>query len=199
MRYTAKYKTVSECSLEYHIQPPGKMKLRLLLVYITLGCFALHLHAQNNESASNLKAAFIYNFTKYITWDENNDRSENDFIVGVIGSSPITAALQQIAATSTVNNKRIQIRVFDKPEEITYCNILFIPAGNPFSLKSILNKVQTGTLTISEHEGFAKEGTAFNFVIINRKLKFETNLQSLQAAGLKASSQLLKLAIIVDK
>jgi hypothetical protein len=175
------------------------MKLRLLLIHLTLTCFWLQLQAQNNESISNLKAAFIYNFTKYIIWDDNSDGDKNKFTVGVIGKSPITAALQQIAATSTVNNKRIQIQVFDKPEEITYCNILFIPAGNPFPLKSILNKVRTGTLTISEQKDFAKEGTAFNFVVINRKLKFETNLQSLQAAGLKASSQLLKLAIIVDK
>ncbi len=53
-------------------------------------------------------------------------------------------------------------------------------------------------LTISEEPGMAKQGTAFNFVIINDKLKFEANLKAIYLAGLKAGSQLLKLGILVD-
>jgi hypothetical protein len=53
-------------------------------------------------------------------------------------------------------------------------------------------------LTISEETGFARMGTAFNFVVLNNKLKFEANLNAIYLAGLRASSQLLKLAIIVN-
>ena len=53
-------------------------------------------------------------------------------------------------------------------------------------------------LTISEEPGFAQQGTAFNFVIKKDKLKFETNLKALNQADVKAGSQLLKLAIIVN-
>ncbi|MEO5907735.1 MAG: YfiR family protein [Ginsengibacter sp.] len=52
--------------------------------------------------------------------------------------------------------------------------------------------------TISEQPGFAEQGTAFNFVVKRNRLKFEANLKSISSAGLKAGSQLLKLAIIVD-
>ncbi|MES1224887.1 MAG: YfiR family protein, partial [Bacteroidota bacterium] len=62
----------------------------------------------------------------------------------------------------------------------------------------ILEKVEKRTLTVSEEEGYAKRGTAFNFVIKNDKLKFESNLNAINAAGLKAGSQLLKLAILVN-
>jgi YfiR/HmsC-like len=58
--------------------------------------------------------------------------------------------------------------------------------------------IDKGTLTISEQPGFAGMGTAFNFVPDHDKLKFEANVNSINEAGLKASSKLLKLAIIVN-
>ena len=152
--------------------------------------------AQTGERESNLKAVFMYNFTKYIDWDVTTD--ENDFVIGVIGSSSITRPLMEIAKTNTVKNKRIVIKVFNRPEDMDACQILFIPQNTPFSLQSILDRAGKGILTVSEQQGFAAQGTAFNFIIINDKLKFEANLKAINSAGLKAGSQLLKLAIIVN-
>jgi YfiR/HmsC-like len=166
---------------------------RILLIFflsITSGA----LFAQEQEE--NLKAAFIYNFTKYIEWQVSN--GSNQFVIGVIGSSPVTNALKQIAASNRVNGKPVIVREFDSPDDISNCNILFIPRNCGYDLSSILPKVAGETLTVSEQPGFAKKGTAFNFVIINNKLKFEANLKALSMARLKAGSQLLKLAIIVD-
>lgn len=163
-----------------------------MLLFSFGGFFA---RSQSIGEASSLKAAFIYNFTKYIDWDLSNT---NEFTIGVLGSSSIYNSLLEISKTKTVNDKRIVILHFNKPEEITNCNILFISANSSHSLSPILAKVNKGTLTISEEAGLAEEGTAFNFVVRNDKLKFEANVKSINAAGLKASSQLLKLAIIVD-
>jgi hypothetical protein len=150
---------------------------------------------QGKEEEYNLKAAFVYNFTKYISWPAT---PENEFIIGIVGSSPIYEPLQEIARTKTINDKKIVIRTFDKAEEISFCDILYIPKNSPIQLYSILPKVGTGTLTISEEEGFAHQGTAFNFVLVKDKLRFESNMRALNSARLKASSQLLKLAIIVE-
>jgi hypothetical protein len=97
-----------------------------------------------------------------------------------------------------VNDKKIVILHFNNPDEITSCNILFISANSYFSLASVLARIDKGTLTISEQPGFAGLGTAFNFVVDHDKLKFEANIKSIDEAGLKASSKLLKLAIIIN-
>lgn len=152
--------------------------------------------AQNKNQEADLKAVFIYNFTRYIEWEEGN--SPGDFIIGVVGSSAVTASLNEIARSNKVNNKRIVIRVFDTPDHIEHCQILFIPGNLSYSLSSILIRVDKGMLTVSEEQGFARRGTAFNFLLLNGKLKFEANLKSLAATGLKVSSQLLKLAIIIQ-
>lgn len=166
------------------------------ILFPALCFFAATVFAQEKEGEADLKAAFIYNFTKYVDWDSTN--AEDNFTIGVIGSTPVTKSLNEIASTRMVNNKRIQIRNFSKPEDISYCNILFIPQNTPYSLESILNKVGKGVLTIGEETGFAKMGTAFNFVIKDDKLKFEANLKTINSQGLRASSQLLKLAKIVE-
>ena len=160
-------------------------------------CFLMSGGMQTTEQEADLKAAFIYNFTKYIEWDTNN--TDSNFVIGIVGASPVTASLNEIAKTNTVNNKKIIVKAFSKPEEMERCNILFIAANNPFSLQSILDRTERGELTVSEKAGYAKLGTAFNLIIIQNKLKFEANLKAIAEAGLKAGSQLLKLAIIVDK
>ena len=158
-------------------------------------CFAFgFVSAQVGEKEPVLKAAFIYNFTKYIDWNSGN---AEEFTIGIIGNSSIYEPLNEIASTKMAGNKKIVIRRFNTPDEITDCNILFIPSDNPYSIFSILSHTTKGMLTISETPGYAKMGTCINFVVNKDKLKFEANVKSIFDAGLKASSQLLKLAILV--
>ena len=171
--------------------------LKRTVFLLFLGCYASIASAQAERKEANLKAVFIYNFTRYVEWDSTG-MPRNEFVIGVIGTSPVTSPLIDIARTNRVQNKRISIRRFEKPEDIRGCHILFISKNTPFSLASILERTEKGVLTVSEENGFAKQGTAFNFVIAKDKLKFEANLKVLVVAGLKVSSQLLKLATIID-
>jgi hypothetical protein len=163
----------------------------LLLILISAGKGI----AQGTKEA-DLKAVFIYNFIRYIEWDSSS--LKNDFVIGVIGNSRVTKSLSEIARTKTAKNKKIIVRVYEKPEHIEACHILFISRWIPYSLSSVLDQAGKGTLTIGEQPGYAKMGTAFNFVVDRDKLRFEVNLRALYLAGLKAGSQLLKLATIVD-
>jgi hypothetical protein len=168
---------------------------RLLIFLLTL-TLAGNVMSQSKQKEADLKAVYIYNFTRYIEWDSS--AMKNDFIIGVIGASPVTRSLTQVARSNKIKNKRIIVRVFDKPEQIETCHVLFIPRWSPYSLNSILDQTGKGTLTVSEQPGYAKMGTAFNFVLERQKLRFEVSLKALYLSGLKAGSQLLKLATIVD-
>jgi hypothetical protein len=174
------------------------MLKRLIFFLLLLSVMRQTAAAQTSKGEANLKAVFIYNFTRYIEWDSAANLDKNNFVIGVIGPSPVTSSLSEIARTNRVGNKRIIIHLYNKPEEIRDCHILFIPKDLTFSLASILEHTRAGTLTVSETPGFARQGTALNFVIKTDKLKFEANLKALAFAGLRASSQLLKLAEIID-
>ncbi len=173
------------------------MLLKKLLFIIVVCCSAHCVIAQNGEQEANLKAAFIYNFTKYIDWGSYN--SNDLFVIAVVGEdSQVIPPLKEIAKTRTINNKRIEIRIIDDLSDLRDCDIVFISKQSRFPLASILTRVGRGVLTISESSGYASQGTDFNFVVVNQRLKFEANLDAIASSGLKAGSQLLKLAIIVD-
>lgn len=172
------------------------MILKRLFLLFFIGFVSGACIAQGSEQEANLKAAFIYNFTKYIDWGKYNDKDE--FVIDVLGDSAIAASLEQIAKEKTVNDKRIVIHQLENLSQAEDCNILFISRNSRLSLKKILPAIPKGVLTISEQPGYAEQGTAFNFIILNNKLKFEANLKAISSAGLKAGSQLLKLAKIID-
>ena len=152
--------------------------------------------AGNRDTEYKLKAAFIYNFIQYIDW--GSLAASNEYVICIVGSSPIEAPLREIAMTRKEGEKKIKICHYKSAEEMSYCHILFISKDADEPLGAILAKTPKGTLTVSEKPGCAREGVAMNFVIIDNKLKFESNLKALSATGLKASSQLLKLAIIAE-
>ncbi len=172
------------------------MKQRFYIILIlSLSGFSFNYQMETEEY--KLKAAYIYNFTMYIEWEPSVRR--NEFIIGVIDSSPIFQPLEEMAKTEKVNGKKIIIRKYTKLDEIGFCHVLFIPRDCKFSLADILvlNDLKKA-LTISEKAGYAKKGTAINFIEVNNKLKFEINPNALNSAGIKVSSQLLKLAIIIN-
>jgi hypothetical protein len=170
-------------------------RLLPILILVMAGSFRFAPLEQNEEYS--IKAAFIYKFTNYIEW--GNQLQGDEFIIGVAGNSPIKGQLDEIARTHTVNSKKITVRQFSKPEEIGACHILFVPEKTSLSLDDILTRTNgKGTLVVSEKDGYAAKGAGINFVEIENRLKFEANPKAINAAGLKASSQLLKLAIIVE-
>ena len=173
---------------------PVKFPFKILLT-LAVSLAGLVAGAQQAEPEARLKAVFLYNFTKYIEWHES---ASSDFIIGIAGPTAVQEALQDIAKANKVQNRRIVIREFDKPEEIEHCNILFISANFPYQLRSVVSRVDAGMVTVTEKAGSASLGADFNFVIVNDKLKFEVNMDAINQAQVKVSSQLLKLAIIVQ-
>lgn len=170
--------------------------LKNFLLVIVAGSFGGTTIAQKVHQEANLEAAFIYNFTKYIDWGPY--ARDSIFVIGVAGDSPILESLDAIAASSRINKKRVIVKTINRGAEIAGCDILFISKKSRMPLNFILGKTRPGVLTISEQPGFAEAGTAFNFIVVNNRLKFEANLKAISSAGLKAGSQLLKLATIVE-
>ena len=145
-----------------------------------------------------LKATFIYHFTRYIQWP-HTEGSES-FDIGILGQSEIVKHLEEIAKKKTVKNKKMAIKHLDHIEDIQDCEIVFVSASRGEDLDRILQNIgDKNILTISDTKGFAQRGIAINFIIEQGKMKFEINTRALERAGLVVSSQLQKLAILVDE
>jgi hypothetical protein len=145
-----------------------------------------------------IKATFVYHFTKYIRWPDID--SAETFDIGILGKSEITAPLEEIARKRSAYDKRIRILHFNSIRHVDDCHLLFIPSSEKENLQEILSVVENKSiLTVGESEGFAREGVAINFIILEGKTKFELNSRVIDRAGLQVSSQLIKLAILIEQ
>lgn len=144
------------------------------------------------------KAAFLYHFTTYIQWSVT-DSSEN-FTIGVLGNSEITAPLEEISRLKDVRGRKITVTQLDSIEQCSPCHLLFISKSEKKRLPEIITYLKgTNTLTVSDIKNSAENGACINFVTLNGKIRFEINRKALEKMQLTASSQLLKLAIIVNE
>ena len=90
-----------------------------------------------------------------------------------------------------------ELRISDVGE-IEGSHILFVPRERGGELSEVLAAAKGHpALVVGESEGFAKRGGAINFFTEDSKLRFEINPDAARSAGLKISSRLLRLAVLV--
>jgi len=83
--------------------------------------------------------------------------------------------------------------------EIGKCHILFLPSNKSKEIQLVTEKIGTNPiLLVTEKDGLAQEGAAINFIIQEGKIKFELNKNVVNKQGLKISSYLETLAIVVN-
>ncbi len=171
------------------------ISLSIFVAFIILPASPVNPESPDSD-IDDLKAAFIYNFTKYIKWPIPN--INNTFKIGVLGDSEVIVSLQKLATKKLVDNKPIEIVHFDSFQNLRFCHILFISESENQNIAEILSALgNNATLTIGDSPDFCERGIMINFFLQNEMVKFEMNPASLENAGLKVSSQLQKLARIV--
>ena len=146
------------------------------------------------------KAVFIYNFIEFVEWPEGRDTGP--VRIGVVGESDALPSLRAIAGSRKAGTRDIVVEQMLWPAagETPDCHILFVAASQADSVRQSLGRPRWGgVLTVGEADGLAEEGVIINFVPVQGKLRFQINPASAQDAGLRLSSHLLKLAILVGK
>jgi hypothetical protein len=147
-------------------------------------------------SEYELKAAFVYNFAKFIEWPDDSFSAPDDpFVIGVLGDDPIASMLVRNLAGKTVRERRLVTRRFGGVSELERCHILFIAGSEAPRLAAALQAVgRQPVVTVGESDGFAQHGGVVGFLMEGARLRFEVNLDAAERANLRISSQLLKLA-----
>jgi hypothetical protein len=158
------------------------------------------LHAQrSNPSEYEVKAAYLYDFGKFVTWPAKVAAAD-DFPICVLGQDPFGPTFDATIAGETINGKKVVVNRITRPQDALSCRILFISASEESQLKEILATLdKTSVLTVSEISQFTRRGGMIQFVIDANRVRFEVNVTTAERSGLALSSQLLKVAINVRR
>jgi YfiR/HmsC-like len=178
--------------------------LRLLFLQTVL-CFSAFnfltaLSAQvRPPNEYELKAAFLFNFAKFVDWPSNMFANPADaFSVCVVGADPFGRALDDALLGKTVDQHPVSVMRIRRVADIAHCQILFVPASESRQLPEIVAKLRGQcVLVIGETDDFASSGGVIQFTLEENRVRFFINTDAADRAGLKISSKLLALAKIV--
>jgi hypothetical protein len=165
------------------------------------------------ESASEymVKAAFVYNFAKFVQWPAPADSSgsppaavKDPVNFCVAGSEAVYTAQQRVVLGKTLNGRPITVKWLRAPDAaLRSCQILFIPSLRDERTNVDLTVVALGVvrnssvLTVGDSPDFLSSGGIINFLLKDKRIRFEVNLAAARKARLTISSELLRLATAV--
>lgn len=145
-----------------------------------------------------IKAAFLYNFARFTRWPSDAFQGASSPLrLCILGKDPFGPTLETIAKKK-VAKRRIVISHLVWAEDAPECHVLFISASAHGRLGELF-KLLDGkpVLTVSDEPGIVRSGSVIGLEIVDRKVRFRVNVDAAEGAGLKLSSRLLNLAIIV--
>lgn len=147
-----------------------------------------------------VKAAYLYNFAKFVEWPaEAQVGAAEPFVIAVLGEDPFGRTLDDLLASKTIHDRSLVIRRVATPEEAVGAHVVFVCASERPRLPRILKVLRgTSVLTVGDMQEFAERGGMIGFRMDGHKVRFDINPGPAERARLKVSSQLLKLARIVD-
>jgi hypothetical protein len=151
-----------------------------------------------SESEYRLKAAFLYNFARFVEWPpEALGPPHSPFVIAVLGQDPFGEVLDRTMAGKTVAGHPVEVRRVDDPDDAAKVHILFVSASERDRQEVIVRTASPNTLTVGDTSDFARAGGMIGFLVRDRRVRFEINPARAEQARLKLSSQLLKLATLV--
>jgi hypothetical protein len=155
-------------------------------------------HAQALDEYQ-VKAAFLYNFVKFVEWPPHAFKSPPDRIaICILGRDPFGGALDDAVNGKTFEGSTFVVPRISEVRQANGCQILFVSASERKRMLAIIAELKgVGALTVGEMEGFAAQGGMINFRLEDGRVRLEVNVEAVERANLRISSKLLSLAQIV--
>jgi len=153
--------------------------------------------ARAETSEPQVKAAFLFNFAKYVNWPaEQFSSPEAPVRICVQGAPDFVEELSRVVAGKKVNGRPLTLQPVDSVRASDNCHIAFLSEREQVRLAGWLAALRgLPVLTVSDVPGFADVGGIIGLKLENRKVRFEVNMVAARQANLKLSSQLLKVAV----
>lgn len=144
--------------------------------------------------ADAVKAAFLYRFTGYVSWPPEALPGPL-FTIAVLGAPAVADELERLLASRSIKGLPAQVRRIGTPAAGDGAALIYVGPGYRGALQPLLERHGgRGVLLVSDRERGLDEGSAINFLLVDRRVRFEISLPAAEGAGLRIGSALLAVA-----
>jgi hypothetical protein len=150
-------------------------------------------------SEIDVKAAFLFNFTRFVEWPNAAATPSAPFRLCVVADRTTTAVIEKTMEGESVNGRPSLTTVPATPDDARVCEILFVGRSETGRLATLLAAVRDRpVLTVSDAARFTTRGGMIGFVLDDDRVRFDINLAAAKRSGLQISSRLLRVARKVE-
>ena len=175
---------------------PAGLCLAFGLVVVTSAhCAADQLHA---APEAEIKAAFLYHFGQFVDWPAETLARANRIRLCVLADESFAATARSALHGKTLHDRPVVVERIGPEDPLDDCHILFIGDAGADHADGILKRIaDRPILTVGDLPQLAAAGTVIGFTMEQAKIRFLINAAAAQRAGIRVSSQLMKLAVSV--
>lgn len=172
------------------------------LLAVAIGaCDSCAADDESHPLQAQVKAAYLYKFAGYVEWPPNAfTDAAAPFTIGVVGAGDIADELNKLKSGRAVNDHPVEVRILKPGDSTRGVQLVFVgSSADAAQLRRVLDSYKTlPTLTISDTPGAVDAGCVINFVMVDKRIRFEISLGNAERQGLKISSRLLAVAQRVE-
>jgi hypothetical protein len=145
-----------------------------------------------------IKAAFLYNFAKFIDWPPSSFADPSaPFVIGILGETPIASVLDELVRDRKIGGRKITVRRVQSVAEAASTHMLFVSASDLSQWLQVQPAIEAKpVVTVGEAPSFVHSGGVINFIRQEDKVRFEISMPAVERCGVRVSSQLLILAVV---
>ena len=174
------------------------VRQRLVVLCVLIFGASLTSASELEQSADSytVKAAYLMNFARFVTWPEGSFQAEKSpLVIGILDTDPFQGALTAVLDGREIHGRPVHIKLVTGRDLTSKVHLLFIPETVRWVDHPWQRKVREGgILTIGESEETFVEGTVITLVQEGKRIKFRVNLDLATDSLLKIGSRMLHAA-----
>lgn len=152
-----------------------------------------------SASGADVKAAFVFNFAKFVEWPAPTLPPGQAIVIGVLGSNKIADALARVVDGRMINSRSVQVRRVAAADDMAMLQLLFIDGSESVRVGDIVRKLGgASVLTVSDAPNFLNSGGIIQLRTEDDRVRFDVDLEHARGSQLVINSKLLALAGIVN-
>ncbi len=185
----------------------ARIVILTLMAMVLMGSSAEPGQGVDAQKVRKIQAAYLLNFLKFMKWPDSKHASDDSpLVIGVVGDDSFARTLGRTVKNKTVRGRPVEIlRLVPRDiqsglnKQYKSCHLLFVASTQERNvLRWIPELHRASVVTVSDLPDFARRGGMIGFVVKERKIRFQANVQSIRKSEVVVSSKLLKLAEIVE-
>ena len=173
-----------------------RLRIAAIAAALACACGPTTARAQDPPREYDVKAAFLFNFAKFVAWpDDAFADAKTPLVIGIVGDDPFGAALEELTRGERVDGRPIVLKRLRLEGDTPKCHILFIAGAHGRRLAQLLGALKHApVLTVGEAREFTELGGVIRFTKQDYRVGFDVNLDAATRGRLRISSKLLSVA-----